>query len=381
MSDEPAPKPLNVKAALESWQDELESVALYKTLARLEESPELSEVYERLAKAEASHVDFWERRLREHGAEVPKTRHIRWRVRTLIWLAKRFGPKFILQAVSVRESVAGNAYGAEAAQTPDHMAATERKHARLIDAVSGSFDSGVQGDTLARLEGRHRTGGNALRAAVLGANDGLVSNLSLVMGVAGYSQGDGKAVLVAGLAGLIAGSLSMALGEWLSVQSSRELYQRQIAIEARELEEAPEEEAEELALIYQAKGIPEAQARELAQQIISNKDIALDTLVREELGIDPNELGGSAWEAGITSFILFATGAAIPVLPFFFVAGELGVLISVIASALGLFVLGAGITLMTGRSVLFSGTRQVLFGVVAAAITYGIGALLGVQLA
>jgi VIT1/CCC1 family predicted Fe2+/Mn2+ transporter len=230
------------------------------------------------------------------------------------------------------------------------------------------------------MEWRHRaTSGNALRAAVLGANDGLLSNFSLVMGVAGAELA-GSVVLITGLAGLLAGAGSMALGEWISVQSSRELYQRQIAIEERELAEIPDEEAEELALIYTAKGLAPDQARALAARIIADKAGALDTLAREELGIDPEELGGSAWEAAITSFVLFAIGAIIPVAPFLFLSGLTAVLVSVGHSAVGLFLIGAAITLLTGRSVLYSGMRQVIIGLAAAALTYLVGRLIGVSL-
>jgi VIT1/CCC1 family predicted Fe2+/Mn2+ transporter len=172
----------------------------------------------------------------------------------------------------------------------------------------------------------------------------------------------------------------MALGEWLSVQSSRELYQRQLDIERAELEEFPEEEQEELALIYQAKGLPPDQARELAAHLVADKSTALDTLAREELGIDPEGLGGSAWVAAATSFLLFATGAIIPVLPYLFVGGLQAVFVSGLLSALGLFTIGAGITLFTGRHPIGSGLRQVLFGLAAAAVTFGLGKLVGVGL-
>jgi VIT1/CCC1 family predicted Fe2+/Mn2+ transporter len=165
------------------------------------------------------------------------------------------------------------------------------------------------------------------------------------------------------------------------VQSARELYQRQIAVEAEEVAAAPEEEQAELALIYQAKGLPEAQARAVAARLMADRGTALDTLAREELGIDPDALGGSAWVAAATSFALFAAGAIVPVLPFLFLAGGSAVAVSVALSALALFALGAGITLMTGRSVLFSGARQVLFGLAAAALTFGVGRLIGVSLA
>jgi vacuolar iron transporter family protein len=214
---------------------------------------------------------------------------------------------------------------------------------------------------------------------VLGANDGLLSNFSLVMGVAGASL-SAQNVLITGLAGLLAGAGSMAMGEWISVQSSRELYGRQISIEAEEVRTIPNEEEEELALIYQAKGVPEEQARRMAARIISDEKTAIDTLAREELGIDPEELGGSSWEAAMTSFALFAIGAIVPVAPFIPLTGTVAIALSVILSALGLFAIGALITVFTGRGIFFSGMRQVIVGLVAAALTYGVGSLIGVAL-
>jgi VIT1/CCC1 family predicted Fe2+/Mn2+ transporter len=267
----------------------------------------------------------------------------------------------------------------EAQQTP--LPLEERSHARLLRTIAGASRSGIEGRALGRLEGRHGAiGGNALRAAVLGANDGLVSNLSLVMGVAG-AELSGSAILITGLAGLLAGACSMAMGEWLSVQSSRELYQRQMTIEADEIAAVPDEERAELALIYQAKGMSAEEANKLATDVLADAEHALDTLAREELGIDPEELGGSSWEAASVSFLLFALGASLPVLPFIFLTNSVAVLASLGLSALGLFLLGAAITLFTGRSAFFSGSRQLLFGLAAAGVTFGIGRFLGVTLA
>ena len=265
----------------------------------------------------------------------------------------------------------------EAQQT--RLPVDERSHARLLSAMVGK--AGLEGNALARFEGRHRAiGGNALRAAVLGANDGLVSNLSLVMGVAG-AELPGQTILVTGLAGLLAGACSMAMGEWLSVQSARELNQRQLAIEAEEIATVPEEEQQELALIYEAKGLTEDEAKAVAAKLMADKDSALDALAREELGIDPQDLGGSAWAAAGTSFVLFAGGAIVPVAPFLFLTGTSAVIVSPLVSALALFLVGAAITLFTGRNLLSTGLRQLLFGAVAAGVTYGIGRLLGVTLA
>jgi VIT1/CCC1 family predicted Fe2+/Mn2+ transporter len=210
---------------------------------------------------------------------------------------------------------------------------------------------------------------------VLGANDGLTSNLALVMGVAGASPGHATVVL-AGVAGLLAGAFSMALGEWISVTSSREAAEAQLAAEAEEIERAPEEEQEELALIYQAKGLPEAQATALAASIMADRSAALATLAREELGLVPEELG-SPWTAALASFVLFAIGAVLPVLPFFVASGGAAVAASAVLAGLGLFALGAAITLLTGRSAWYAGARQLVLGLVVAAITFGIGSLVG----
>jgi VIT1/CCC1 family predicted Fe2+/Mn2+ transporter len=362
-----------------SLQDEIESAALYRVLAEVEKQPQLAEVYRRLAETEEAHAHFWEEKLRA-GGQLISPHTLGWRTRVLIWLARRFGPSFVVPTLATEEQSDSHLYGRlpETQGTP--MAAQEQSHQRLLQSMARSAPQGVEGSVLARIEGRHRSlGGNALRAAVLGANDGLVSNLSLIMGVAGAAL-DNRSILLTGFAGLLAGAISMALGEWLSVQSSRELYERQLAVEKQELEEIPGEEEEELALIYQAKGLSAEQAKTLAGQLMADRTTALDTLAREELGIDPEELGGSAWEAAFASFILFAIGAIVPLAPFIFFSGFPAVIASGIASAIGLFIIGAGITLMTGRSIWFSGTRQVLFGLLAAAVTYGIGSLVGVSL-
>lgn len=222
--------------------------------------------------------------------------------------------------------------------------------------------------------------GNALRAGVLGANDGLVSNFSLVMGVAGASAG-GEPVLIAGIAGLLAGSLSMALGEWLSVQSSRELYQNRIAAAARELDQRPAGVIERVASAYELRGLKRGEARDLAGRILrGDRAAALDVIAREDFAVDPADLGGSAWTAANTSFVLFAVGAAVPVVPFVFSCGVAAIAVSAILSGTSLFALGATITRMTGRHPLWAGARQLGFGLVAAAITFGTGTLLGTAL-
>jgi len=368
------PSTADAKRHRENLQDEVDSAALYGALAELESDPRLADVYRRMAAAEERHADFWEEKLRAAGGTVP-ARRPGWRPRLLIAVARRFGTQLVLPTLGDLERADSVGYDDQPESSGTEMAAEERSHARLLRTLSGG--TGVEGAALGRLEGRHRAAsGNALRAAVLGANDGLLSNFSLVMGVAG-AQVSGDTVLITGLAGLLAGAGSMAMGEWVSVQSARELATHQLEIEAREIEEFPEEEREELALIYEAKGLEAEQARELAARQIADRSTALDTLAREELGIDPEELGGSAAVAAGTSFVLFAIGAILPVLPFFFLTGTAAVIASAVLSGIGLFGIGALITVFTGRGALQSGGRQVLIGGAAAALTYLVGLAIG----
>lgn len=358
-------------------RSERDGAALYQMLGASERDPHLADIYRKLADVERRHAGVWEGYVRAAGTEPP-TYTPGWRIRALGWFARRFGTSAVLPIVGTMERDAVHEYDGQPEARAAGMPADERSHARVFRYLQTTTSGGIVGPVLAQLEGRHRNtgGGNALRAAVLGASDGLTSNLSLVMGVAGAEVAS-HTVLLSGLAGLFAGALSMAIGELVSVQSARELYGRQIEIERQELETVPDEEREELSLIYQAKGLDVEAADRMAGRIISEKGTALDTLSREELGIDPKELGGSAWEAAIASFLLFALGAIIPVLPFIFTGGFIAVGISIGLSIVGFVLIGAGISLTTGVSLLRSGPRQVLLGLIAAGITFGLGRLAG----
>lgn len=361
-----------------NFADEVDAAFLYRVAADLETHETIAGVYRRLAETEERHAALWEEKLEEAGAGVPDRRPST-RARSLAWLAHRLGPSVISQVMASTEMSGRAMYDHQPEAAGTSLPADERSHAVMLDALrQENRGGGVRGTVLARLEARHKAvGGNALRAAVLGANDGLVSNMSLVMGVAGAAF-SASAVLLSGLAGLLAGSISMALGEWLSVQSSRELHQAQVETEREEILVMPEAEAEELALIYEAKGMAPEEARRAAREVMADPEAFLDTKVREELGIDPEELGGSAWQAAIASFFLFAVGAVIPVIPLFFLDGTGAVLASVGFAALGLFGLGATTALVTGTGVVRTGLRSLGLGLAAAAVTYGIGSLLGV---
>jgi VIT1/CCC1 family predicted Fe2+/Mn2+ transporter len=357
-------------------QDEVDSASQYHAMAATEPDPDVVKIYRELAAIEEKHAAFWEDQLRKAGVE-PGPRRPSWRARALAFAARRLGARSVLPTIAQKEMSDRDAYAGQSETAHTRMPAQERSHARVLASLARRR-RGAPGSELARIEGRHRNvGGNALRAAVLGANDGLCSNLSLVMGVAGATT-QSNVILVTGCAGLLAGACSMALGEWISVQSAKELAERELRTEAAELAAAPEEEREELELIYQAKGIAKDEARKMSEAVIADQGAALDILAREELGLDPDDLGGSPWTAAGTSFVLFAIGAIIPLVAFLVTSGVTAIAISVGMSALALFGIGAAITIFTGRGAIRSGMRQLVLGLAAAVLTFGVGHLLGV---
>jgi vacuolar iron transporter family protein len=358
-------------------RDELDGAALYTAIAAAEPDPVRRDLFLQLAQAETKHAALWREKLTAAGV-APQPWVPSFRTRLLGRLAQRFGPGFVMPTIAAAEFTDRNKYASQA--DAQSISAEERGHAAVVQEMARVSTRAVTGADIARAEPWHRSAsGNNLRAAVLGANDGLVSNFCLIMGVAGAGT-NSRIILLTGLAGLVAGACSMALGEWLSVTNARELASTQISKEAEELEQTPQAEQHELALIYQAKGLPRADAEHIAAEIMKDKSAALDTLAREELGIDPTELGGNAMSAALTSFALFSAGAIVPVLPFISMHGAQAIAIGIAASAAALAGIGVLTSLFNGRSPWFSAARQVLFGCAAAAVTYGAGAALGVSI-
>ena len=358
--------------------DELNGAALYNALAAAERDANRRDIFLQLAEAEARHARFWRDKLTAAGVtDVPFSPTLRTRI--ISALARRFGPRFVLPTVAAAEFNDRGKYLSQPDALP--ISAEERGHAAVVEAIAGpTHRSSTLGSDIGRAEPWHRNAsGNNLRAAVLGANDGLVSNFCLVMGVAGAGAPT-RTILLTGIAGLVAGACSMALGEWLSVANARELATMQIEKEREEIEQSPEAEQHELALILQAKGVAKAEAQRAAAQIMQDKEGPLDTLPREELGIDPAELGGNPWAAAGTSFVLFATGAIFPILPYLWSGSAVSIIVSAALSALVLAAIGMLTSLFNGRSATYSALRQVAFGCLAAAVTYGVGSLLGVSL-
>ncbi len=357
-------------------QTEVDTSFLYDVLSKKEKDPVIANIFKQMSEIEHGHALAF---MQKNGIDASQYPKPSIRAKMLNGFGKIFGYNLVLGAVLDTEKNLSNSIIQIKKNRNQSSSISDTSHVTILRNILNT--NKVGGTDVTRFEKRHRSvGGNALRAAVLGGNDGLVSNFSLVMGIAGAMSGQ-KEVLLTGLAGLLAGALSMALGEWISVKSSQELSENQIQLEKEEFETNPEGEEKELALIYIAKGIPEEQAKTMAAELMKNKDKAQEMLIKEELGINPEELKGSAMVAALTSFLLFAIGAIIPVIPFFFWGGYKAIIASAVLSAIGLFTIGAFITMFTGKKILFSGARQMLFGLVAAAITFGIGKLIGVSIA
>jgi VIT1/CCC1 family predicted Fe2+/Mn2+ transporter len=353
----------------EMYADEVNGGALFRGLAE-HADPHRRDVFLTLAAAEERHAAHWAALLRDAGVE-PRTPRTPFRVRALCFLARFLGTEAVLPLMLRAEAAEAERYQGEAEAT-DTMVHQERAAGRTIAAMQGI----PEGGSIARSEGRHRAEvGGVLRAAVFGVNDGLVSNFSLVMGVAGGTTNN-SIVLLAGIAGIVAGAFSMASGEWVSIRSQRELYENELRIEQEELRAFPEEERDELEMIYRAKGIAPDEAHALVDTIMNRNEIALDTLAREELGLDPQTLG-SPWVAAGSSFVAFAVGAVLPVIPFLFGSGVAATIVAAALSVVALFAVGAATSIFTGRHAGRAGLRMAIIGAVVAALTYGIGSLVG----
>jgi len=368
---------------------ERDAVQLYDRLAELERDPVRADAFHAIASNERRHAFVWATRVQACGAEVPPMEPPRWRVRAVLATARVFGTKSVSSMVTALEGDELALYEGLEGPEMEAIAADEREHA----AIWKRLDMGMPGvepstpeaaaaaEVAIRDESWHRAAGQsgALRAAVFGINDGLVSNLALVMGFAGAAT-QNEMIVLAGVAGLLAGAFSMAAGEYVSMQSQKELFERQIDLEREELRFMPEKEREELAALYRSKGLSEEEADMVAARLMQDPEAALDTKIREELGLDPDELG-SPWGAALYSFGAFALGAIIPLAPFLLTEGLAAIVISVVLALIALFVVGALVSLLTGRGLLFSGLRQVGIGGAAAAVTFVVGSIIGVAVA
>ncbi len=391
---------IDTQQSLENLKLERDAVVLYDALAGIEKDERRAAAFRTIASNERRHADIWASKLRAGGVTVPEPGGPRLRVRFIITVARLFGTHSVSDLVQALEGDEEGVYEAQSSPEVAGIAADERQHAEIWkrltdsrtaaegraaiatspqrDGVREARRARAPGD-IARREGWHRTGrSGTLRAVIFGVSDGLVSNLSLVMGVAGAASSQPRFILLAGIAGLIAGASSMAAGEYISMQSQRELFERQIELERAELEAMPEEEEAELAAVYRTKGFTEEEAARIAHRLFADPETALDTLVREELGLDPDDLG-SPWGAAIGSFIAFGFGALVPVVPYLFGTGGPAFYLALGLSLVGLFAVGAGVSLLTGRSAMYSGLRQVGIGAAAAAITYTVGTIIGVS--
>lgn len=351
---------------------ELEAAAMYRALAEVDKGTFKEEIFLELVEGELRHAARWAEKL---GLDPTRMEPAKADFRVSIYrvAARFFGTSRVIPWL-VRAEIKDIRKYAEDPEAHD-LVIEERRHARVLRQAAAGEDpiKFLRGETWHRF-----SNGGSVRAAVLGINDGLVSNFSLVMGVAGGTDRP-ELVLLAGVAGLLAGAFSMAAGEYISMRSQKDIYEHQIMIEEAELRDFPEEEEEELVLIYRAKGLSEEDSRNIAGQIMSNPSAALDTMAREELGLDPTQLG-SPWGAAFSSFTAFVVGAVVPILPYVLGAGDLAFSLSMAFSGLALVVVGGTLAAITSKSVLWGSLRMLMAGGAAAAVTFGIGSLIGASI-
>jgi VIT1/CCC1 family predicted Fe2+/Mn2+ transporter len=350
----------------ESLQGEQTAAYLYRVVADNEPEPRKKRLFTQLAREAEQQAKHWQGELGS-GSAAPAEFVPPVRARVIALLVRLLGPRRLthaLAAMKVRGMAVYRSAGYQGAITTAGARALPPRH----DEVGEQHRSGK--DTAGTAGG--------LRAAVFGVNDGLVSNTSLILGVAGGGA-DTRGIVLAGIAGLLAGAFSMAAGEWVSVRSQREMFEHQIDLEKAELDEYPEEEAGELALIFEARGMNLEEAQHTADHLIAEPKRALDALTREELGLNPGDLGSPVL-AGVASFLAFALGGAVPLMPFLIASGDRAIASAVACSAAALLAVGASLSLFTGRSAPASALRMLLIGTAAGALTWGIGRLLGVSL-
>jgi len=353
---------------------ELKAAGVYDTLAKIEKNSGRADVFRKLVAAEMRHAARWAERLGiDTDSLVPERSALK--TRSVGWSARLFGIHRVLPILLREEGKEIDIYAAD--PEAQDLVGEERAHAQLLQqmAYGRPKPSDITGVRANRMLKR----GGSIRAAVLGVNDGLVSNFSLVMGVAGGTGGDREFILLAGIAGLLAGAFSMAAGEYVSVRSQRDVYEFEIHKEKMELDEFPDEEEEELALIYQAKGLSEDDSRHIAKHVMADPNVALDTMAREELGLDPDQLG-EPWTASMSSFASFVAGAFVPIASYVITAGDSAFYLSAGLSAAALATIGAAIGRMSGRNATWSGLRMLAAGSAAATVTFGVGKLIGISL-
>jgi len=343
---------------IRAFREEREHAAIYRALARQEGDHRMAYMLQRLAETAQGQTKTLRDRLGALGIDADQTAgptELGRRARLAIWLAKQIGVRPIRGLLSNLQVRGLGAY-----DSASHL----QGHVAIKD--------------ISQLQQGTGNGGN-LRAAVFGVNDGLISNTSLILGMAGAGAASNTLIL-AGVAGLLAGALSMAAGEFVSVRSQREFYEHQLELERSELEQFPEAERAELAIIYEAKGLSAEDANRIASTLIANPDLALDTMAREELGLNPDELG-SPIGAASASFVSFAVGALVPVVPLFILPAGPAVLVSIALAAIALFLVGALLSLFTGRGAWTSGLRMLGIGALAGVLTWLIGGLFDLSLA
>ena len=384
-------KPENAKAVATlraNWRTERETALVYRDLAAAEPNEKRRAILLRMAEAEERHALRWEGKLRELGVEPPPLTN-NWRQRLKRWWNRAAGADVAIRRMEAAEDRDKERYetqrASELSATEDdraflrQTALEEKAHSRILNTMSAPPPSlGPKGvlDKILKRERWHGRGGGWVADAIYGVNDGLGAVFGIVSGVAGATNNQQHYILVSGLAGMLASSLSMGAGAYLANKSEREIYEAEIAREKAEVEENPEEEIEEMSLFYQLQGFAPEEAQRMAQRLAEQPEQMVQAMAQSELGLSQHHFPNQ-WTSAFSAALSTAVGAFIPIIPFFFMTGFPAVIAAFAISILAHFAVGAVKSLITIRSWWASGMEMTIVGVIEAVVTYGLGLAFG----
>jgi VIT1/CCC1 family predicted Fe2+/Mn2+ transporter/rubrerythrin len=385
MENKIAPRTETVEVCQRNWQAEVDAAEAYRDLAGREADPKRRDILSRMAEAEERHARRWEQKLRDLGAEPPRIEDTLAR-RLNRWWNKVAGADVAIRRMEAAEEKHEAEFKSQRdrALAGEHdvqdflrdSALEEKAHARMLSTMSPPHGPRAALDTILSRERWHGRGGSWVADAIYGVNDGLGAVFGIVSGVAGATNNQQHFVLISGLAGMLASSLSMGAGAYLAVKSEREVYEAEIAREKAEVEENPEEEIEEMALFYQLQGFAPEESQRMAERLAEQPEHFVQAMAQSELGLSHQSFR-RPWKSAASAAISTAVGAFIPIVPFFFLTGIPAVAAAFAVSILAHFAVGAVKSLITIRSWWASGLEMTLVGVIEATVTYGLGLAFG----
>jgi VIT1/CCC1 family predicted Fe2+/Mn2+ transporter/rubrerythrin len=379
------PKNEAAEVVRQNWRAEVETAQVYRDLAEREKDEKRKGILTRMAEAEERHAARWEQKLQDMGEPVPHLADNPW-TRFKRRFTRELGTDIAIRRMEAAEEKHEREFSAqrEQALANEHdvqeflrtSALEEKAHARALNVMTTPANPQNVLDTILKRERWHGRGGSWVADAIYGVNDGLGAVFGIVSGVAGATNNAQHVVLISGLAGMLASSLSMGAGAYLAVKSEREVYEAEIAREKAEVEENPEEEIEEMSLFYQLQGFAPEESQKMAERLAQDPEQMVHAMAQSELGLSAQHFG-SPWTSSFSAALSTAIGAFIPIIPFFFMTGLAAVIAAFAISIVAHFLVGAVKSIITIRSWWASGLEMTVVGVIEAAVTYSLGLAFG----